>query len=303
LYTYSDSIVAAALSESGLGWDGIDAIAVTYGPGLSSSLLAGLTAAKALALRLNIPLIGINHCEAHVYSIFLGDEAPRIEDVCPYLTLLVSGGHTSLIRVRGLGDYQVLGQTMDDAAGEAFDKGANLMNLGFPGGPIIDKTAKGGDPKYVNFPRGRQRSGKRDTGGMDASLCFSFSGLKTALLYYLRDNPLPEFEVGSSELGVEKVVADIAASYQEAIVDALVTRCKKALGNMKHISVCGGVSLNSRLRVRLSELAEESGVTLICAEPRFCADNAAMIAGLAGVGRGIRGDAAMELDATPSLPL
>jgi N6-L-threonylcarbamoyladenine synthase len=210
------------------------------------------------------------------------------------VALVVSGGHTNLFRVTGPGQYELLGQTIDDAAGEAFDKGANLLGLGYPGGPAIDKAAEGGNVDYVRFPRGRQRPGKSRFGGLDPDLCFSFSGLKTALLYYLeKRDPI----AGEAEL------ASIAASYQEAIVDAVVTRCGRAVGEEKCLAVGGGVSLNRRLRGRISELAVERGITLRLAEPRYCADNAAMIAGLAGMGQGIWAAEAMAADVDPNLTL
>ena len=285
-------VVAAAVAECGAGWDGIDAVAATYGPGLSPSLLVGLSAGKALALRMDKPFCAINHVEAHVYSPFIGADAPRLEDVCPFISLVVSGGHTTLLRVEGLGQYELLGQTLDDAAGEAFDKGANLLGLGYPGGPVIDKTARGGDPAYVRFPRGRLRSTRGKLFGLDPAWCFSFSGLKTALLYYLKDHPLD---------GDKARLRDLCASYQEAIVDALVKRCEAVSGRARALSVVGGVSLNSRLRTRVREVAGERNMPLLLAAPGFCADNAAMIAGLAGAGGGLTGADALAADATPSL--
>lgn len=288
-------VVQDAVAEAGVGWEDIDAVAVTYGPGLASSLLVGLSTAKALALRLGKPLCAVNHLQAHVYSVFLTEGAPSCSEVCPFLALIVSGGHTCLVRVDGLGEYVLLGQTVDDAAGEAFDKGANLLELGYPGGPAIDKASRGGDPGYVRFPRGRQRKERSPFGNLKADLCFSFSGVKTALLYYLREHPLC---ANRSE------VPSLAASYQEAIVDALVLRCGRALrtvAGVKMLAAGGGVSLNSRLRERLEELAGERNVRLMLATPPYCADNAAMIAGLAGVGQGISGAEAMAIDADPNL--
>lgn len=284
-------VVDEAVKGAG-DWGAVDAVAVTHGPGLASSLLVGLSLAKGLALRLGKPLCAVNHIEAHIYSVFLGAGSPAVEEVCPMLALVVSGGHTCLIAVEGLGRYRMLGQTIDDAAGEAFDKGANLLGLGYPGGPAIDKAAREGDAGAVRFPRGRQRSAKIRFHGLNTDLCFSFSGLKTALLYYLRDHPTP---AGSAQL------ASVAASYQEAIVDALAARCGKALAGMRSLAVGGGVSLNRRLRERLAGVANERGVRLLLAEPKYCADNAAMIAGLAGAGRGVWGAQAMAIDAEPSL--
>lgn len=285
-------VVDKAVEQSGFSWDDVDAVAVTYGPGLASSLLVGISSAKALALRLDKPLYAINHLEAHIYSIFLGAGAPPVKDVCPFLALVVSGGHTCLVRVEGLGRYRLLGQTIDDAAGEAFDKGGNLLGLGYPGGPAIDKAAKDGTVDFVRFPRGRQKKGKGRLYGMNADLCFSFSGVKTSLLYYLKDHPLSK--------GAEEV-SSIAASYQEAIVDVLIEKCGKALQDEGYLAAVGGVSLNSRLRTRLSECAGANNVDLMLAEPQYCADNAAMIAGFAGAGQGIQGDEAMAVDACPNL--
>lgn len=287
-------VVDEAVRAAGMGWNELDAIAVTYGPGLASSLLVGISAAKGLALRLGRGLCAINHLEAHIYSLFLADDAPRPHEVCPFIALVVSGGHTCLARVERIGHYLVLGQTLDDAAGEAFDKGANLLGLGYPGGAVVDRIARDGDPSFVDFPRGEQRRPRPGMGGLDPSLCFSFSGLKTALLYYLRDRPVS---------GEDPRRADVVASYQEAIVDALVSRCERAVGGEKWLGACGGVSLNSRLREKLADLASALGVGLLLAEPRHCADNAAMIAGLAGAGQGVWGREALGIDCEPNLPL
>jgi len=287
-------VIEDAVRQSGAGWDGIDAVAVTYGPGLATSLLVGLSAAKALALRLGKPLIGINHLQGHIYSVFLGPGAPAVGEVCPFISLVVSGGHTCLVRVEGLGRCVLLGQTIDDAAGEAFDKGANLLGLGYPGGPAVDKASRGGRTDFAAFPRGRQKKDHQRLEGLDIDLCFSFSGLKTALLYYLKTHPLS---------GDSAELASVAASYQEAIVDALVDRCRRARRDEKCIAVVGGVALNSRLRARLAEYAQSAGIRLLAAEPKYCADNAAMIAGLAGAGAGVRGAAAVSLDVEPNLEI
>jgi N6-L-threonylcarbamoyladenine synthase len=284
-------IIDEAVATSGLGWHEINCVAVTYGPGLATSLLVGLSAAKALALRLSIPLVGINHLDAHVYSVFLGENAPRPEAVCPFIALLVSGGHSCLVRVEALGKYTLLGQTVDDAAGEAFDKGANLMGLGYPGGPVVDKVSREGNPNAIRFPRGVQKKQGAMTGGLDPRLCFSFSGLKTALLYYLRDHPLTS--PGN--------LADVAASYQEAVVDSLVERTARAIADERSLAVVGGVSLNSRLKDKASHLADSMNVALLLADRKYCADNAAMVAGLAGAGCGIRGAETTGLDVNPSL--
>ncbi len=275
-------------------WSELDAVAVTYGPGLASSLITGLSAAKGVALRIGRPLVGINHIEAHIHSVFLSPQAPDASALYPFLALVVSGGHTALIEVDSCRSYRIIGQTLDDAAGEAFDKAAKLMDLGYPGGPVIDRVARQAVRRdAVAFPRGRVRPGNPVLCGMDADLCFSFSGLKTSLVHYLQKKPTV----------TEAECAEVAAAYQEAVVDALAERCALALGRggYKALAVGGGVSLNSRLRERMVGSARDAGVPLLLAEPRFCGDNAAMIAGLAGAGGGITGRDAFRLDVAPSL--
>jgi len=278
-------------------WNALDAVAVTYGPGLASSLLVGLSAAKGLAMRLGKPLIGINHIEAHIHSVFLSPDAPAPSDLFPFLALVVSGGHTCLVEVLSTGSYRVIGQTLDDASGEAFDKAAQLLGLGYPGGPAIDRAAKQAARRDdYRFPQGRVRHGHPLVSGhLRAELCCSFSGLKTALMYQLHAQP---------PSGPDAVHA-IAASYQEAIVGALADRCDRALRATHYgaLAVGGGVSLNGRLRERLQEVAGRRNVRLLLAQPRFCGDNAAMIAGLAGAGGGVRGERAFALDVVPSLAL
>ena len=285
---YLPDLLARAVAESGVEWAGLDAVAATYGPGLATSLLVGLAAGKALALRLGRPFYAVNHLEAHLVSVFLAPDAPAPEEDPPFIALIVSGGHTCLLRADEPGCYRLLGWTRDDAAGEAFDKGAHLLGLGYPGGPALDKAGRAGRPGAVAFPRARRIRG---AGPLD----FSFSGLKTALLYHLRDHPddLPGR------------LADVAASYQEAIVDALVGRLEDAM-EREGVSCCavaGGVSLNSRLRARLAELAGRHGWRLLLAPPAYCADNAAMVAAAAGLGLGLAGPAALAQDACPALSL
>jgi N6-L-threonylcarbamoyladenine synthase len=283
---------ATAIEEA--WWKRIDAVAVTYGPGLASSLIVGLSAAKGLALRLGKPLIGINHLEAHLHSVFLTPGAPAPDDVLPLLGLVVSGGHTCWVDVTSAGAYRVIGQTLDDAAGEAFDKAAKLLGLGYPGGPVIDRLARqAARSDAVVFPKGRPREGNPALGRLRAELCVSFSGLKTSLMYHVRENPPQD----------DAQVADVVAAYQEAIIGALADRCAIALKSKRYcaLAVGGGVSLNRRLRERLGQVAAQAGVRLLLAEPRFCGDNAAMIAGLAGMGGGIRDERAMRLDVVPAL--
>ena len=282
-------IVEEAVKNSGLRWDDIDANAATRGPGLASSLLIGWSVAKGLACRLDRPLIAINHTEAHLHSVFLNPDAPDPLSAIPMLGLAVSGGHTSLFRIPEYGKIQLIGRTVDDAAGEALDKAAKLLGLGYPGGPIIDKLSRGRVPTPRVFPEGQVREGS-ETGGLPHEFCMSFSGLKTALLNKVTQNP-PQSE---------DEIAQIATDYQEAIVQALVKRCDKALGPAKYLAVGGGVSLNSRLRICLAELCERRNVRLLMALPKHCGDNAAMVAGLACMGRGIRSPESFDLDIEPS---
>jgi len=301
---YLPGIVESAVAEAGLSPDGsagggawkqIDAVAATYGPGLASSLLVGLTTGRALAMRLGVPFIAVNHLEAHLYAPFLTADAPAMEPLCPFVALIVSGGHTCLVRVDGLGRYRLLGTTCDDAAGEVFDKGAKLLGLGYPGGPEINKLAANGRINAVSFPRGRLAADAL-IGGLSGDLCFSFSGLKTALMYFLKthspDDPACPLK-------------DITASYQEAIIDALCDRLILAARreNVQCVAAAGGVSVNTRLRDKLSALAKSTGLSVVFAEPQYCLDNAAMVAGLAGTGQGISGDEAWQVDVCPDLSI
>lgn len=268
-------IIAEALETAGETYDSIDALAVTYGPGLASSLLIGFSAAKTLAQRLGKPLVGVNHHEGHLHSVFMKEEAPSETEVFPLLGLMVSGGDSSLVLMHGTGRYELLGSTIDDAAGEALDKAAAVLNLGYPGGPIIQKTADGGDPNAIRFPRGLE---SRDRGKWiykyDRKLCFSFSGLKTSLLTHVKN-------LDHTPAGGE--LRNICASYQEAVCDALVIRVERALDRfpVKSFSCAGGVSLNKVLREKLEVLSRESGIPLLLSPPSLCTDNAAMIAGVA----------------------
>ncbi len=282
-------IIKQAMEEAKLSWNEIDAIAATRGPGLASSLLVGWSTAKGLARKLNKPLIAINHIEAHVHSVFLNPSAPDPHEALPMLALAVSGGHSSLFKIQEYGKLELIGRTVDDAAGEALDKAAKLLKLGYPGGPIIDKLGRTTPPRKNIFPEGRVREGT-ETGGLNHELCMSFSGLKTSLLHYVTHTP-PTCDAD---------VAQIASDYQEAVVNAIVKRCDKALVGMKYLAVGGGVSLNSRLREKLMELCDKRKVQLLLALPKHCGDNAAMIAGLAGMGRGITGEEAFALDIAPS---
>lgn len=288
-------IIEQALSEAELGWEEIDSVAATYGPGLASSLLVGVAAGRGLAFRMCVPFVAVSHLEAHLYSPFLTADNPEISSICPFLVLIVSGGHTCLVRVNKIGSYQLLGTTFDDAAGEVFDKGAKLLGLGYPGGPEINKLALNGKADAILFPRGRF-SAVTMAGGLAGDLCFSFSGLKTALMYFIRTNCDGRHDYPP---------ADIAASYQEAIVDSLCNRlflaaCREKL---KCVAVVGGVSLNSRLREKLISLGAQQDLRVIFAAPRYCMDNAAMVAGLSGAGQGIGGKEAWTLDINPNLEI
>ncbi len=272
-------VVKEALRDAGIERWGLDGIAVTYGPGLIGSLLVGLCYAKALSYVLKIPFVGISHLEGHIFSLFL--EYPDIP--LPFLSLAVSGGHTELLLVRERCEYQPLGSTLDDACGEALDKAAKLLGLGYPGGPLLEKTSLTGDAGRIPFPRA-------DVRGYD----FSFSGLKTSLLYYLR-----------REEGWKDRMADVAASFQEAALDSLVHKVRKACEELgcERVGICGGVAANQRLREKLEKLGKEVGFELYCPRPAMCTDNAAMIAA-AGYERLKRGEASdLGLRAAARLPL
>jgi N6-L-threonylcarbamoyladenine synthase len=246
-----DAVTADALERSGARLDDIDTVAVTTGPGLIGALLVGVSSAKAIAASKRLPLVPVDHLHGHVTASMLGIEP--IEP--PYLSLVASGGHTFLARVDEPASYELLGQTLDDAAGEAFDKGARLLGLGYPGGPAIDRLAREGDPEAFDFPR-----------SAPGELDFSFSGLKTSLLYKLRELTDPP-------------LADLAASYQRAIVDALVARTRKALERtgLQRLAIGGGVAANSELRKAVTDL----GAPVWVPPMALCTDNAAMIAGAA----------------------
>ena len=288
-------VVQDAMREAGVDWKELDQIAVTQGPGLASSLLIGMTAARGLALRLNKPLNGIHHLAGHLYSVFLDPATPSPEELCPMIVLLVTGGHTMLVRVDDVATHHLLGQTLDDAVGEALDKGATLMGLGYPGGPEIERAAAGGDPHRHAFPLGLRGGTGIVSGGLPRERCFSFSGLKTALLYLLRDHP--EYARGDA-------LADLAASYQEAAFDALLDRLERVLDEeqVRHFACVGGVARNQRLRAKMDALAQRLGVRYYVAPMAYCTDNAAMIAGLAGA-MTLRGHSIRPAeDVHPNLP-
>jgi len=252
-----DAVIDDALERAGAKLDDVEQVAVTRGPGLIGALLVGVSTAKAIAAARTLPLAPVDHLHGHVVASTLGDDPIEV----PYLCLVASGGHTFLARVHEPSSYTVLGRTLDDAAGEAFDKGARLLGLGYPGGPALDKLAKTGDPAAFDFPRSQPGDG----------LDFSFSGLKTALLYRVRD-------LGEAE--AERRKADLAASYQRAIVDSLTARIAQALERetgLERLAIGGGVAANSWLRDAVREL----GVPVHVPARELCTDNAAMIAGAA----------------------
>lgn len=293
-------IVRRAFQEARLGWDDVDAIAVTHGPGLASSLLVGLTAAKTLALRMGKPLLPINHLEGHVCSLFLGDAAVDPAQACPMLVLLVTGGHTCLIGVERPGVYRMLGRTLDDAAGEALDKGAKLLGLSYPGGPAIERVGVTGDDSAVRFPIGKLSAKSLPRGcGLEPDYCFSFSGIKTSLLYHLRRT--------QADINDEVTLANLAASYQHAVFDALVHRVDRALatGHWKTFGCVGGVARNEVLRRRLVDAIAQHDVKLCIAEPQFCTDNAAMIAAVPCFVESRRAavESPLTIDVLPSLAL
>lgn len=272
------AVVSLAMERAGVEFSDLDALAVTRGPGLVGSLLVGLSAAQGLALRTKLPLYGINHLEGHVLSVTLDRPVET-----PFLALLVSGGHTALYLVNAIGDYSEVASTRDDSAGEAFDKAAKMLDLGYPGGKVIDELARGGDVGAVRFPRGRVKSDP---------LALSFSGLKTALWDFLR----------TREKSIR--IEDVCASFQEAIVDVLIDRSERAMDRfgVSRLAIVGGVSANSRLRARAKHVVESAGGELIVPPFSLCTDNAAMIARTA-VLRSAHGLDCTELVATSRLPL
>lgn len=278
-------VVDRALAAAGISLQDLTGVAVTYGPGLAGALVVGLNFAKGLSQSLGLPLIGVDHMEGHLWANFL--EQPPTSDSYPYLCLLASGGHTHLWQVDGAGCYTLLGRSLDDAAGEAFDKGARLLGLGYPGGPAIEAAARNGDPQAVDFPRPMKGSEGCD---------FSFSGLKTALYYYLQG-------LGGSELHERR--HHIAAAYQEAVVDSLLDRLRQGvrLTGLNRICIAGGVSANTLLRSRLDAWAVSDNLTVSYPPLEFCTDNAAMIA-MAGYVRLLAGDRSrLDLEVNPSLSL
>ncbi|GIU97230.1 MAG: tRNA N6-adenosine threonylcarbamoyltransferase [Actinomycetota bacterium] len=276
-------LLERALEEAGIDLGDVDAVAVTVGPGLVGALLVGVAAAKSLALARGVDLIGVNHLEGHIWANFLDHGPPSP----PYVALVVSGGHTMLVHMRDERTYEVLGQTVDDAAGEAFDKVARLLGLGFPGGPAIDRLAAEGDPHAIDFPRAMASSGDLD---------FSMSGLKTAVLRYLRQE---------RAAGREPHLPDVAASFQEAIVDVQVRKTLAAASAVGAPTVLlgGGVVANSRLRERMVQEGARAGLQVLVPPIALCTDNAAMIA-CVGAARWLRGERSpLDIGVDPNLRL
>lgn len=254
-------IVNESLAKAEVRKEELSAIAVAAGPGLMGSLLVGVNFGKAFAYGLGVPFIAVNHMEAHIYSNFIEDPSPAF----PFLNLTVSGGHTQLVLVKDEFTYEIVGETMDDAAGEAFDKVAKMLKLEYPGGPQIDKFAKNGNPDAIKFPRPY---------ATEDDLNFSFSGIKTSVLYYLRDHNLRDTSIPDNQL------ADLCASFQSAVVDVLVNKTILAAKKFRvnDIAVAGGVSANSHLRYRMKTEAEKNGFQLFIPKFEYCTDNGAMIA-------------------------
>lgn len=278
-----DDVIDCALNEANMTFDDIDAIAVTYGPGLIGALLVGVSSAKALAYALNKPLVPVHHIKGHISANFAAH--PNLEP--PFICLVASGGHSHIVEVKDYTHFEIMGRTRDDAAGEAFDKIARVLGLGYPGGPLIDKLAREGNADAVHFPRVKMDG---------ASLDFSFSGVKTAVINYLHK---------LEQNGEEYSKADIAASFQAAVTDVLCEHTVEAAlkKNMKTIALAGGVASNSALREKMTERAKEHGIDVIYPPPVLCTDNAAMIACAGYYGYLEKNFADMTLNAVASLPL
>lgn len=278
-----DQVITAALAEAKMSLSGMDAIAVTYGPGLVGALLVGVAEAKALSFASGIPLVGVHHISGHISANYI--ENPQLEP--PFLCLVVSGGHTHLVRVKDYGEYDILGRTRDDAAGEAFDKVARAIGLGYPGGPKIEKASREGNSSAIDFPRAKIADGVYD---------FSFSGLKSAVLNYLNSCRMK---------GIEIVREDVAASFQQAVTDVLVEHAAGAIDEFgaADFAMAGGVASNGVIRSAMEEMCRKKGVRFYCPSPVFCTDNAAMI-GAAAYYEFIRGRrSGLDLNAVPNLKL
>ena len=278
-----NQVIEQALSDAGVTLDDLDAIGVTYGPGLVGALLVGVAEAKAIAYAKKLPLVGVHHIEGHVSANYI--EHPDLEP--PFLCLIVSGGHTHLVIVKDYGEFEILGRTRDDAAGEAFDKVARAIGLGYPGGPKVDKLSKEGNPNAIEFPKAKIG---------DCPYDFSFSGVKSAVLNYIN---------GCKMKGMEYNRADIAASFQKAVTDVLVGNAMHAVKEygLNKFAIAGGVASNSSLRAAMKQACEENGIEFYYPSPIFCTDNAAMI-GVAAYYEYINGTRhGWDLNAVPNLKL
>lgn len=278
-----NQVIEQALQEAGKQLNDITAIAVTYGPGLVGALLVGVSAAKAISFATGIPLIGVHHIEGHISADFI--ENKELEP--PFICLVVSGGHSHLVVVKDYGEYEIIGRTRDDAAGEAFDKVARAIGLGYPGGPKIDKISKEGNPEAIHFPRAKVADGEYD---------FSFSGLKSAVLNYLNSCQMKGEEIN---------IPDVAASFQKAVIDVLVDHSMTAVRKYgyKKFAIAGGVASNSSLRAAFEQACEKDGIAFYYPSPIFCTDNAAMI-GAAGYYEYKKGTRhGFDLNAVPNLKL
>lgn len=278
-----NQVIEQALQEAGKQLNDITAIAVTYGPGLVGALLVGVSAAKAISFATGIPLIGVHHIEGHISADFI--ENKELEP--PFICLVVSGGHSHLVVVKDYGEYEIIGRTRDDAAGEAFDKVARAIGLGYPGGPKIDKVSKEGNPEAIHFPRAKVADGEYD---------FSFSGLKSAVLNYLNSCQMKGEEIN---------IPDVAASFQKAVIDVLVDHSMTAVRKYgyKKFAIAGGVASNSSLRAAFEQACEKDGIAFYYPSPIFCTDNAAMI-GAAGYYEYKKGTRhGFDLNAVPNLKL
>lgn len=278
-----NQVIKKAMDEAKIGFDQLDFVSVTYGPGLVGALLVGLASAKALAYSLEIPLVGVHHIEGHIAANYITHQNLKP----PFICLVVSGGHTHLVRVEDFGSYEILGRTRDDAAGEAYDKIARAIGLGYPGGPLLEKLALEGDDTAIDFPRSFLEEGSFD---------FSFSGLKSSVLNYLNSMKMKDEEINR---------ADVAASFQKAVVDVLSKKAVDAclFSGLSTLAIAGGVSANKALRKALEEKCKENDIKFYYPDPVLCTDNAAMI-GSAGYYDYINGKrSALDLNANPSLRL
>ena len=285
-----DLVVNQAMAGARMDVSAVEAVAVTCGPGLVPALLVGASYAKGLAAARKCPFLGVNHFLAHIYGAFLGrPDVLADPGAFPLLALVVSGGHTALVLIGSDGRARIVGTTLDDAAGEAYDKGAKILGLGYPGGPVLDRIARTGNPRAHDFPRGLTGGGGRPL-DPEHRYNFSFSGVKTALLYAVRDRTLTETDL-----------ADVVASYQQAIVDVLVGKTIRAAAEFgaPTICLCGGVACNSQLRTDMGRAVERSGGHLVLAPPKYCTDNAAMVGGIAYhyLSRGIDSDMGLGVSA------